>query len=115
MRAYWLRNLWRTVRSEPVQQFVGFLSIVFTDLPWLHRTLFCSVLLLMRRLHMFVLRMFVTCEDFRLKTAPDVKIKIRLELIDKRVQHIDNMLQHMESALNLKTSAAWVQTPISKL
>ena len=78
MRAYWLRNLWRNVRSEPVQQFVGFLSIVFTDLPWLHRTLFCSVLLLMRRLHMFVLRMFVTCEDFRLKTAPDVKIRIRL-------------------------------------
>ena len=26
----------------------------------------------MRRLHMFVLRMFVTCEDFRLKSAPDV-------------------------------------------
>ena len=26
----------------------------------------------MRRVHLFVLRMFVTCEDFRLKSAPDV-------------------------------------------
>ena len=43
------------VRSEPVQQFVGFFSMFFAFLPKLHRTLFCSVLLLMRRLHMFVL------------------------------------------------------------
>ena len=26
----------------------------------------------MRRLHMFVLRMFVTCVDFRLKSTPDI-------------------------------------------
>ena len=44
----------------------------FSFLPWLHRALSCSVLLLMRRLHMFVLRMFVTCEDFRLKSAPSI-------------------------------------------
>ena len=31
-----------------------------------------SVLSLMRRMRMFVLRMVVTCEDFRLKMAPDV-------------------------------------------
>ena len=60
------------VRSEVVPQFVGFLSVCFAFLPWLHRALFCSVLLLMRRLHMIVLRMIVTCEVFRLKTAPDV-------------------------------------------
>ena len=60
------------VRSEPVPQFLGFLSMFFAFLPWLHRALSCGVLLLMRRLHMFVLRLFVTCEDFRLKTAPDV-------------------------------------------
>ena len=44
----------------------------FAFLPRLHRALFCSVLLLMRRVHMFVLRMVVTCEGFRLKMAPDV-------------------------------------------
>ena len=44
----------------------------FSFLPRLHRGLFSSVLLLMRRVRMFVLRMFVTCEDFRLKMAPDV-------------------------------------------
>ena len=60
------------VRSEPVLQFVGFLSMFFSFLPWLHRALSCSVLLLMRCLHLFVLRMFVTCEDFRLKSAPDI-------------------------------------------
>ena len=60
------------VRSEPVPQSVGFLSVCFAFLPWLHQALFCSVLLLMRRLHMIVLRTFVTCEVFRLKTAPDV-------------------------------------------
>ena len=45
------------VRSEPVPQFVDFLSMFFSFLPWLHRALSCSVLLLTRRLHMFVLRM----------------------------------------------------------
>ena len=60
------------VRSEPVPQLVGFLSMCFAFLPWLHRVLFCSVLLLMRRLHMIVLRMIVTCEIFRLNTALDV-------------------------------------------
>ena len=60
------------VRSEPVPQFVALLSIFFAFLPWLHRALSCGVLLLMRRLHMFVMCLFVTCEDFRLKTAPDV-------------------------------------------
>ena len=60
------------VRSEPVPRFVGFLSMFFSFLPWLHRALSCSVLLLMRRLLLFVLRMFVTCEDFRLKSAPDI-------------------------------------------
>ena len=53
-------------------QFVGFFSMFFSFLPWLHRALSCSVLLLMQHLHMFVLRMFVTCEDFRLKSAPDI-------------------------------------------
>ena len=60
------------VRSEPVPQFVAFLSMFFAFLPWMHRALSCGVLLLMRRLHMFVLLLFVTCEDFRLRTAPDV-------------------------------------------
>ena len=53
-------------------QFVGFLSIFFSFLPWLHRALSCSVWLLMRCLHMFVLRMFVNCEDFRLRSAPSI-------------------------------------------
>ena len=52
--------------------FVSFFSVFFSFLPWLHRALSCSVLLLMRRPHMFVLRMFVTCEDFRLKSVPDI-------------------------------------------
>ena len=60
------------VRSDVVPQFVGFLSVCFAFLPWLHRALFCSVLLLMRRLHMIVLRMFVGCEVFGPKTAPNV-------------------------------------------
>ena len=54
------------------RQFVAFLSMFFAFLPWLHRALSCGVLLLMRRLHMFVLRLFVTYEDFRLRTAPNV-------------------------------------------
>ena len=60
------------VRSAVVPQFVSFLSVCFAFLPWLHRALFCSVLLLMRRLHMIVLRTFLHCEVFRLNTAPDV-------------------------------------------
>ena len=44
----------------------------FSFLPWLHRALSCNVLLLMRRLHLFVLRMFIACEDFWLKSAPDI-------------------------------------------
>ena len=38
------------VRSEVVPQFVGFLSVCFAGLPWVHRALFCSVLLLMKRI-----------------------------------------------------------------
>ena len=60
------------VRSEPVPLFVHFLQAFFSFLPWLHRALSCGVLLLMRRLHLFVLRLFLTCEDFRLRSAPDV-------------------------------------------
>ena len=59
------------VRCELVPQFF-FFSMVFSFLPWFRRALSCSVLLLMRRLHMFVLRVFVTCEDFRLKLAPAI-------------------------------------------
>ena len=51
-------------------QFVVFLGTFFSFLPWLHRALPYSVLLLMRCLHMFVLQ--VTCEDFRIKSAPDI-------------------------------------------
>ena len=60
------------VRSEPVPLFVHFLQAFFSFLPWLHRALSCGVLLLMRRLHLFVLRLFLTCEDFRLRSAPDI-------------------------------------------
>ena len=60
------------VRSEPVPLFVQFLQAFFTFLPWLHQTLSCGVLLLMKRLHLFVLRLFVTCEDYRLRSAPDI-------------------------------------------
>ena len=60
------------VRSEPVPLFVHFLQAFFSFLPWLHRALSCGVLLLMRRLHLFVLRLFITCEDFRLRSAPDI-------------------------------------------
>ena len=60
------------VRLEPVPLFVHFLQAFFSFLPWLHRALSCGVLLLMRRLHLFVLRFFITCEDFRLRSAPDI-------------------------------------------
>ena len=60
------------VRCEPVPQLVGFLSTFVSFLRGLHRVLSCSVLLLMRRLHMFVLRMFVSSEDFLLNSAPDI-------------------------------------------
>ena len=60
------------VRSEPVPLFVQFLQAFFTFLPWLHQALSCGVLLLMKRLHLFVLRLFVTCEDYRLRSAPDI-------------------------------------------
>ena len=49
-----------------------FLSAFFSFLPWLHRAFSCGVLLLMPRLHLFVLRLFVMCEDFRLKSVPGV-------------------------------------------
>ena len=42
------------VSSEPGLRLVRFLSMLFCFLPWLHRALSCSVLLLMRRLHLFV-------------------------------------------------------------
>ena len=58
------------VRPEVVPQFVGFLSMCFAFLPWLHRALFCSVLLPMRRLHMIVLRMIVTWEVFDSRRRP---------------------------------------------
>ena len=48
------------VPSEAVPQYLGFLSTFFAFLSWLHRALFCRVLLLMRHLHMCALRMFVT-------------------------------------------------------
>ena len=60
------------VRSEPVPLFVQFLKAFFTFLPWLRQALSCRVLLLMKRLHLFVLRLFVTCEDYRLRSAPDI-------------------------------------------
>ena len=60
------------VRSEPVPLFVQFLQAFFTFLPWLQQALSCGVLLLMRRPHLFVLRLFVTCEDYRLRSAPDI-------------------------------------------
>ena len=53
-------------------QFFSFLSLFFSFLPWLRGALSWSVLLRMRRLHVFVLRMFVTCEDFQLTSAPDI-------------------------------------------
>ena len=60
------------MRLEPVPLFVHFLQAFFSFLPWLHRALSCGVLLLMRRLHLFVLHLFITCEDFRLRSAPDI-------------------------------------------
>ena len=60
------------VRSEPFPLFVQFLQAFFTFLPWLHQALSCGVLLLMKRLYLFVLRLFVTCEDYRLRSAPDI-------------------------------------------
>ena len=60
------------VRSEPAPLFVQFLQAFFTFLPWLHQALSCGVVLLMKRLHLFVLRLFVTCEDYRLRSAPDI-------------------------------------------
>ena len=60
------------VRSEPIPLFVYFLQAFFTFVPWLHQALSCGVLLLMKRLRLFVLRLFVTCEDYRLRSAPDI-------------------------------------------
>ena len=59
-----------------------------------HRALACNVLLLMRRLHMYVVRMFVTCEDLRLKSAPDI------------IFHVlkDFTLDSWEAMLHLSTS-----------
>ena len=67
------------VRSEPIPLFVQFLQAFFTFLPWLHQALSCGVLLLMKRLHLFVLRLFVTCEDYRLRSAPDIIFNARSE------------------------------------
>ena len=53
-------------------RFLSFLSMFFSFLPWPHRALSCIVLLLMRCLHLFVLRMFITCGDSRLKSALDI-------------------------------------------
>ena len=66
----------------------------FSFLPWLHRALSCSVLLLMRRVHMFGLRMSVTCADFRLKYAPDIIFGVLKEFT----------LDSWEALLHLSTS-----------
>ena len=65
------------VRSEPVPRLHGFLRALFSFLPWLHRALSCGVLLLMPRLHLFVLRMF---EDFRLKSAQEIIFDVLKDL-----------------------------------
>ena len=58
------------VRCDPVPRFVGFFECVLFFRALASPMLCCSVFLLVRRLRLFVLRMFVTCEDFRLKPAP---------------------------------------------
>ena len=70
--------------------------MIFSFLPWLHWPLSCSVLLLMRRLHLFILRMFVTCEDFRLKFAPNIIFHVLKEFT----------LDSWEAVLHLSTSPA---------
>ena len=54
-------------------EFVGFASMFFVFLPWLHRALSCSMLLLMRRMHMFVLQK--TCKTSKMISGAELSRK----------------------------------------
>ena len=98
------------VRSHPVPQFVGFLRIFFSFMPGRYRTLSCDVLLLMQRLHMLVLRIFVTCEDSRLKSAPN----IIFDVLKDFPPGFWDALMHLSTSPVPRLGTNWVQQLIMR-
>ena len=52
-------------------------------IPWLHRALSCVVRLLLLRLHLFLVRLFLTAEDYRLTRATRVIFDSLSELTEE--------------------------------
>ena len=61
---------------EPLSLFVLLMQTLKRELSWLGRALSCSVSLLLLCLNLFLLRLFITAEDFRLCISHAVVLEV---------------------------------------